>query len=140
YTPHVVAVMAGQTLEIHNSDATLHNVMAMPRNNPPFNIGMPVQNSKLERVFTKPEFKMNLKCFMHPWMSAYVHVMPNPFFAISGADGSYTIRGLHAGEYEITVLHETSMFEAEPAVMTVKIGAGETKTVDFVFRPKAEKK
>jgi plastocyanin len=139
YTPHVVAVMVGQTLEVRNSDATLHNVMTMPRENPPFNIGMPVQGSKLEKVFAKPEFKMNFKCFMHPWMSAYVHVLPHPFFAVSGMDGKFTIKGLPAGEYEISVLHETSMFEAEPAVMKVKVDAGETKTADFVFKAKGGK-
>jgi hypothetical protein len=47
---------------------------------------------------------------------------------------------LPAGEYEVTVLHETSMFEAEPAVIAVKIRAGETKMADFVFRPKDQKK
>jgi plastocyanin len=139
YTPHVVGVMVGQTLEIRNSDATLHNVMTMPRENPPFNIGMPVQGSKLERVFKKPEFKMNFRCFMHPWMSGYVHVMANPFFAVSGVDGKYTIRGLPPGEYEISVLHETSMFEPAPAVMKVSVGAGETKAADFVFKPKGGK-
>lgn len=38
YTPHVVAVMTGQPLEIRNSDATLHNVMASPRENAPFQL------------------------------------------------------------------------------------------------------
>ena len=136
YTPHVVAVMVGQTLEVRNSDATLHNVMTMPRENPPFNIGMPVQGSKLEKVFAHPEFKMNFKCFMHPWMTAYVHVLPHPFFAVSGMDGTFTIKGLPPGEYEISVLQETSLFTSTPAVAKVKVGAGETKSVDFVFSPK----
>jgi hypothetical protein len=136
YTPHVVAVMTGQKLEIRNSDATLHNVMATPRANPPFNIGMPVQGGKLERTFGHPEFKINFKCFMHPWMSAYVHVLDHPFFAVSGPDGRFTIRGLPPGEYEISVLHETSMFEPAPATATVKVSADETKTADFTFRMK----
>jgi hypothetical protein len=136
YTPHVVAVMVGQKLLIRNSDATLHNVMAMPRENPPFNIGMPVQDGTLERVFSHPEFKINFKCFMHPWMSAYVHVLDHLFFAVSGADGAFTIKGLPPGEYEISVLHETSMFEPTPATATVKLGAGESKSVDFTFRTK----
>jgi plastocyanin len=136
YTPHVVAVMAGQTLEIRNGDATLHNVMAMPRENPPFNIGMPVQGGKLEKTFAHPEFKINFKCFMHPWMSAYVHVLPHPFFAVSGADGAFTIKGLPPGEYEISVLHETSMFQPTPRAATVKLEPGQTKTLDFTFRMK----
>ena len=140
YTPHVVAVMAGQTLEVRNSDATLHNVMANPRKNTPFNFGMPVKDEVVNKVFTQPEFKMNVRCFMHPWMSGYVHVLPHPFFAVTGADGTFRIGGLPPGEYELTVLHETSMFQPTPATATVKIAAGETRPVDFTFKPKGEKK
>jgi plastocyanin len=136
YTPHVVAVMAGQTLEIRNSDATLHNVMSAPRNNPAFNFGMPVKDQKVEKVFKEPEMKMNLKCFMHPWMSSYVHVLDHPFFAVTGPDGTFTIHGLPPGEYELTVLHETSLFEPTPATAAVKVGGGETKHVDFTYQPR----
>ena len=140
YTPHVVAVMAGQTLEIRNSDATLHNVMSMPQNNPPFNFGMPVQGGKTEKVFNHPELKMNLRCFMHPWMSGYVHVLPHPFFAVTGEDGTFTIKGLPPGEYTITVLHETSLFDPEPAEASVTVGANETKQVDFTYHAKDQAK
>ncbi|HXE54912.1 MAG TPA: carboxypeptidase regulatory-like domain-containing protein [Tepidisphaeraceae bacterium] len=136
YTPHVVGVMVGQTLEIRNSDATLHNVMAMPRNNTPFNIGMPGKGQVIRKVFSHPEFKMNLRCFMHPWMSGYVHVLPNPFFAVSGADGTFAIKGLPVGEYEISVLQETSRIHPTPATATVKVGAGENKEVDFTYEAK----
>ena len=140
YTPHVVGVMVGQTLEVRNSDATLHNVMATPRNNAPFNVGMPGKGQKIERVFRQPEFKVNLRCFMHPWMSAYVHVLPHPFFAVTGADGTFTIKGLPPGEYEIAVLQETSLFEPTPATAAIKVGAGETRQVAFTYRPKQEGK
>ena len=138
YTPHVVAVMAGQTLEIRNSDATLHNVMSSPRVNPPFNFGMPVKDQKNERVFKGAEFKMNLKCFMHPWMSSYVHVLEHPFFAVTGEDGTFTIKGLPPGEYELTVLHEASQLEPTPATVTVKLEAGGTSEVEFSYQPRAE--
>jgi plastocyanin len=140
YTPHVVAVMVGQTLDIRNSDATLHNVMSAPRNNPSFNFGMPVQGGHTEKVFRDPEFKMNFRCFMHPWMSSYVHVLPHPFFAITGPDGTFTIRALPPGEYVVTVLHETSLFTPEPAEANVKIGPNDTKQIDFTYRPKGEAK
>ena len=98
YTPHVVGVMASQPLEIHNSDATLHNVMTQPTLNKGFNEGMPGVG-KITKVFDKPEFSVALRCFMHPWMLGYVHVMDHPFYAVTGADGSFEIKGLPAGEY-----------------------------------------
>lgn len=138
YTPHVVGVMVGQTLEVRNSDATLHNVMSSPRNNPPFNFGMPVQGGTYNLVFKAPEMKLNTKCFMHPWMSGYVHVLEHPFFAVTGEDGTFTLRGLPPGEYEIAVLHEASLMEPTPAVATVTVGAGEKKDVEFTYQTKAE--
>jgi plastocyanin len=137
YTPHVVAVMAGQTLEVRNSDATLHNVMCTPRNNPPFNFGMPVKDGTYNLVFKQPEFKMNTKCFMHPWMSAYIHVLEHPFFAVTGEDGTFTIRGLPPGEYEVTVLHEASLLQPEPASAVVKVAAGETQEIQFTYQARA---
>ena len=135
YVPHVVAVMTGQTLEIRNSDATLHNVMVTPRHNPGFNTGMPMKDQTIEKVFKQPEFKMNFRCFMHPWMSAYVHVLPHPFFALTGEDGTFTIKGLPPGEYEISVLQESTLFQPTPATATVKVGANETKKQDFTYAP-----
>jgi hypothetical protein len=70
---------------------------------------------------------------MHPWMVAYVHVMDHPFYAITGPDGAFTLRGLPPGEYEIATLHESSRFEPS-ACVTVKIAAGETKKIEFSYK------
>jgi plastocyanin len=133
YTPHVVGVMAGQTLEIKNSDETLHNVMSRPRKNKEFNDGMPGTGKKLTKTFDKPEIGIDLRCFMHPWMLGYVHVLDNPFFAITGPDGSYEIKDLPAGEYELSVYHEFSRFAPEHEKMTIKVGDKETVKADFTY-------
>jgi plastocyanin len=140
YTPHVVAVMVGQTLEVRNSDTTLHNVMSMPRANPQFNFAMAVQGGTSNLVFRQPEFKMNLKCFMHPWMSGYVHVLEHPFFAVTGTDGTFKIEGLPPGEYELTVLHEAGALEPTPATATVTVAADEASDVEFVYQPREDGK
>jgi len=134
YTPHVVALMVGQTLEVRNSDATLHNVMSTPFNNRPFNDGMPVKGGKIEKVFKNPELKVSLRCFLHPWMEAFVHVIDHPFHAVTAADGSFTIRGLPPGGYELAVVHESSRIKADVPTVTVKVAAGETKKVGFVYQ------
>jgi len=136
YTPHVVALLAGQTLEIRNSDETLHNVMSQPRFNKSFNDGMPGTGKRLVKVFEKPELNIQLKCFMHPWMMGLVHVMENPYFAVTGMDGNFSIKDLPAGEYEFTVFHEYSRFIAAPEKLTVKLEKDETKTIEFRVRSK----
>lgn len=101
---------------------------------------MPGKDDVVTKVFKQPEFKINLHCFMHPWMSAYVHVLEHPFFAVTGPDGTFTIEGLAPGEYELTVLHEGSLLEPTPATASLKLRAGETKKLDFEYRPAGERK
>ena len=125
YTPHVTALMAGQPLEIHNSDATLHNVMAQPKNNKAFNEGMPGTGRVLQKSFDKPELGVALRCFMHPWMLGYVHVLDHPFYAVTKADGSFEIKGLPAGEYEVSVFHEFPRLAPETRTLPVTVSDSE---------------
>jgi plastocyanin len=134
YTPRVVGVMVGQTLQIRNSDATLHNVIGNLKTNKAFNEGMSVKDGTIEKVFQNPEFKADFRCFMHPWMVAYVHVMEHPYYAITGPDGTFTLQGLPTGEYEIAAIHESSRFEVAPERVKVSVAAGETKKIEFVYK------
>ncbi len=134
YTPRVVGVMVGQPLQIRNSDGTLHNVIGNLKTNRAFNEGMPAKGSTIEKVFQNAELRADFRCFMHPWMVAWVHVMEHPFYAVTGADGTFTIKGLPPGEYEIAVLHEAGRFEAIPERIPVKVAAGETKKIEFVYK------
>ena len=84
YHPHVFGIRVGQPLEIVNSDPTLHNIHAMPKDNAEFNNGQPIQGMKMTHTFTKPEVMVPFKCDVHGWMNAYVGVMDNPYFAVTG--------------------------------------------------------
>jgi plastocyanin len=69
YIPHVSAVQAGQKIQIKNSDATLHNVHAMPQVNSAFNVGQPVQGMVSDQKFDKVEMTpFRIKCDVHGWM------------------------------------------------------------------------
>ena len=105
YTPHVVGVMVGQLLQVRNSDSTLHNVIGNLKTNKAFNEGMSVKGATIDKILQNPELKADFRCFMHPWMVGYVHVLEHPFYAITGADGTFTLKGLPPGEYEIAALH-----------------------------------
>jgi hypothetical protein len=95
---------------------------------------MSVKDGTIEKIFQNPEFKADFRCFMHPWMVAYVHVMEHPYYAITGTDGTFTLKGLPPGEYEIAAMHESSRFELAPERVKVTVAAGETKAIEFVYK------
>lgn len=107
YEPRNFGVMVGQTLEIKNSDPVLHNIKAVPTKNRGFNISQPTEGMTTRRTFNTEEVGVPLECNVHGWMKASVTVLNHPFFASTGNDGTFTIRGLPAGTYEIEARHET---------------------------------
>ncbi len=128
YVPHVIGIQAGQTITINNKDNTLHNVNAQPANNPSFNFAQPIPMPN-DRVFENPEVMIPVKCDVHPWMQAFVGVLPHPYFAVSGEDGSFTIDNLPAGDYVVAAWHE----QLGEQTQNVTVGANATVEVSFDF-------
>jgi len=129
YTPHVIGAMVGQTVEIVNSDSTLHNVHALPEASKQFNSAMPMKGMTIKKKFTAPEIMVRMKCDVHPWMSAFVGVVSNPFFAVTGPDGKFTIANVPPGKYTIEAWHE----KMGTKTATVEVTEGGTATADFTF-------
>jgi uncharacterized protein (DUF2141 family) len=136
YVPHVFGMMAKQPLQIVNDDDTLHNIHAVPQadGNKEFNLGQPTKGQQATRTFANPEVMVHFKCDVHPWMSAYVGVLNHPFFSVTGDNGAFSLKELPAGEYEVAAWHE----KYGEQVQKIKVGDGETKTVDFKFSKPAE--
>ena len=130
YVPHVLGAQVGQSLEIVNSDPTLHNVHAVPATNQEFNTGQPLPGMKHTHQFTTMEVMVPFKCDVHPWMYAYVGVVAHPFFAVTGADGSFNLEGLPPGTYTIEAWHEALGTQTQ----TVTIGERETGDITFSFQ------
>ena len=107
YKPKVFGIQTNQTLEILNSDDTLHNVHSLPTaGSQAFNLGMPIKGMKLKKTFSKPEVMVKIKCEVHPWMRAYAGVLEHPYFGTTGEDGVAEIKDLPAGEYTLEAWHE----------------------------------
>ena len=132
YHPHVFGVMVNQPIEILNSDPTLHNIHALPKNNPQFNIAQPKKGMKMTKSFAKPETMVKVKCEVHNWMACYVGVLEHPFFGVTNDKGSFEIKNLPAGDYELEAWHE----KYGTQTMKVTVGAADTKIVDFTFEGK----
>jgi len=106
YRPHVQAGVAGQKLVIRNSDPVLHNVHAYAASSSLFNWAQPPQSAPRETVLQATEGIVKLRCDMHPWMTSYVVVANNRFFAVTSEAGTFRIEGVPTGEYELQAWHE----------------------------------
>ena len=131
YIPHVTAVQVGQPIQIKNSDATLHNVHAMPEVNSQFNEGQPVQGMVSTKKFDKPELKpFRIKCDVHGWMKSYMAVLPHPYHSVSQMNGTFSIANLPPGSYTLVAWHEKYGQQEQQ----VTVGPKEQKQVAFTFK------
>ena len=129
YVPHVLAVMKGQRIEVRNSDDVMHNVHPISKKNREYNISFHQGGKGEIGPYAVPELGIRVACDVHSWMSAYLHVLPHPKFAITGEDGGFEIAGLPAGTYEIEAWHE--MLGAKS--MSVALSPGQVATLDCEF-------
>jgi len=130
FVPHVGAVMLGQPVEVRNDDSVLHNVRAQSKLGQSFNIAQPVQGMKTTKKLLKPEIGIPLKCDVHFWMTGYLHVLPHPFFAITGPDGTFTIKGLPPGTYTIEAWHGKLGTQTQSVI----VAEGQTAPAAFTFK------
>jgi hypothetical protein len=86
----------------------------------------------IEVSFARPEIAIPVKCDVHPWMRCYIAVFKHPYFAVSTKNGSFDLKNLPPGKYTLEAWHEKFGTVAQE----VTIGPNETKTVEFVFKPK----
>jgi len=130
YEPHVAAVRVGQPVHFDNADSTTHNVHMMPAKLHQWNESQMPSAPPIERRFDQPEVMIPIKCNQHPWMRMYLSVMANHFFAITGTDGRFEIRGLPPGTYTLAAIHER--FGEQDVKVTV--GPKESETAAFTFK------
>jgi hypothetical protein len=130
YVPHVLGILAQQTLKILNSDTTTHFTHPTPKNNREWHQLQPPGAPPIEERFALPELFIPIKDNQHPWQKAYIGVLSHPFFSVSAKDGSYKITGLPTGEYTIVAWHE----KYGEQTINVSFESREQKTLDFTFK------
>lgn len=137
YVPHVLAVMVGQPISIKNSDQCLHNVdaVAVEDGNSSFNRAQPPGPRPMKIEPYKKAENIKYKCDVHPWMTAWIRVLDNPYFAVTNEDGKFSIdtKGLPDGQYTLVAWQEKYGEQTKP--VQVKDGKAD---LDLKF--KAEEK
>jgi len=132
YVPHVMGVVAGQTIKILNSDNTTHNIHPTPKTNREWNESQAPKSMALEKSFPREELMLAVKCNQHPWMKMYVNVVKHSFFAVSSKDGKFEIKGLPPGDYTIAAVHETLGTQETKVTLAAK----DAKIAEFSFAGK----
>jgi plastocyanin len=127
YVPRVLGVRVGQLLRVTSSDPAVHNVHTLSDRNPRLNFGMTGAGQSRDVTFERSE-QFPVRCDVHPWMTATVHVFDHPFFAVSDDDGRFGITDLPPGEHEVVFSHP---FLGERS-RKVTVGA-EAVVVDVTF-------
>ena len=105
FEPHVLVVREGESVSYRNSDGVNHNVNLKAKKNPKFSETVSPDGARDSEVSRAEDFEV--RCDIHPWMNAQVMVVEQPYFAVSGTDGSLRIEGVAAGEYRVEYWHET---------------------------------
>jgi len=139
-------MIAGQKMDIKNSDPLNHNVHSLAKKNPQFNFAQAQPMTKSldgNDTFTRTEDAIKIKCDVHSWMSCYVFVLDHPFFATTKGHlttkdnstfGTYEIKEVPAGKYTVSIWHET-LGEMN---QKVEVKDGEALELNFEFDKKAQ--
>ena len=121
FVPHVMAIRAGQTILMKNSDQAGHNAKFSFFKNEEVNPMIPVGGSK--EILTKVEEPgaTKVECSIHPWMKGYIIVAGHPYVGISDAAGKIKIEKIPAGiELDFKIWHELQDKSIEEVVLDGK--------------------
>lgn len=130
FNPHVLPVMAGDTVRMTNGDEETHNIHTYSkgrRRNRTFNEAQEPGDT-LVASFANPD-SLRVQCDIHSQMLAHVLILPHPFFALAAEGGTFSLVGVPPGEYRLRAWHE----EYGTVEETVSVTAGEEVRVDVSF-------
>jgi hypothetical protein len=142
FRPRVQAVAVGQWLEFRNSDSTTHNVHVKVRKlrehqatESVFNQAQRPGDAALRlRIFNDADV-YELRCDMHAWMYGYLVISDNPYAAVTGEDGTFTIQNAPAGKFRVQAWHALYGLKEQE----VELGEGKTVELQFSFDATADK-
>lgn len=130
FVPRVSVAYVGDELQAKNSDPVMHNthLFQAAGNKNVFNIALPQKDQIIKKTLKKSGL-MDVKCDAHEWMRSWIYVSPHPYVALTGADGTFELTDVPAGDYTVKVWHEL----LGEKTGTATVDAGGTATVDIAL-------
>ena len=105
FRPHVQTAAKGQTLVVKNNDPMLHNTHLYLNKKTVYNFALPRTGMEVKKAINRAGL-IEIECDAHDWMKGYLYVTEHPYAAVTDANGSFSIRDIPPGDYEIEVWHE----------------------------------
>jgi plastocyanin len=127
FSPHVLPVLAGTTVDFRNSDDVLHNVFTPDACADKMNLGTWPKGESRSYIYKNPGCVTVMLCNVHPEMEAYVLALETPYYAVSAADGKYEIKDVPAGKYQLKIWHE----KLKAQIVSVDVPEKGDVTIDF---------
>ncbi|MET0486378.1 MAG: hypothetical protein ABW216_11830 [Candidatus Rokuibacteriota bacterium] len=130
FNPHVQVMPVGD-LDIVNSDPVLHNTHGFLDKLTVFNVALPNEGQRIKRPLRKSGL-VRVECDAHGWMLGWILVAENPYYAMTGKDGSFTIKDVPPGAYTLVVWQEFT----GPVEVPVTVKAKEVVSVPVELKKK----
>jgi hypothetical protein len=118
FQPHVQVMPQGDIVVV-NSDPVLHNTKSFIDKAPVFNLALPNQGQRITRTVKRTGI-MRVECDAHGWMLGWVYVAGNPYFAVTGKDGTFAITDIPPGTYTLVAWHEFTGAKEIPVTVKAK--------------------
>jgi len=131
FEPRIIAMQAGQALQVTNSDPVTHNIHPRSKINREWNQNQPSGAPPIvRRFFDKPEVMIRVKCNIHPWMKSWIGVVDNPYFAVTKSNGEFDFKNVPPGTYTLEAWQEDLGTQEQQ----VTLAASGKATAEFAFK------
>ena len=134
FAPHVAMIPQGSSIKLLNSDDVMHNLHSWSMKNTAFNEGV-AAHGNISKTFEFPE-TVKVTCDVHKWMTSWLIVQANPYYALTDANGNYKLEGVPAGTYTVQAWQES----LGKTIQEVTVAAGGEAKADFGLEEKAKGK
>jgi plastocyanin len=133
FVPETIAIRAGDTVLISNSDDALHNVMTSD-GGAPFNVNV-VKDKQFEHTFARAgglNDPIRLGCVFHGAMRAWIYVFDHPWFQITQPDGHFRLENVPVGQYTLGIVHPAGKLRC---TRRIEVKANEPTSLEISLSP-----
>lgn len=130
FVPHVAIGFKGTDFIERNDDPIAHNIHTYWGGRTMYNVDLPGEGMSITKPLKRTGL-IEIECDSHHWMHGYLYVSDNPYIAVTGEDGQFSLKDVPAGTYTVVAWHE--MFD-KIVTYKVKVESGKATTLKLEYK------